>query len=138
MILPCSNLPMRIFGSAKRTGAVETPPPVSRRGAAEAYLGQTFLGKYRTRRFLGEGSNAHVFLADTTGGGTVVVKRIKDEDRRVRLERELSDAQAPVIEAVQSAHMFVFDQMQERLAAARKQADMLLEALANPHAPPAN
>jgi len=84
---------MRIFGSAKRTGAVATPPPVSRRGAAEAFLGQTFLGKYRTRRFLGEGSNAHVFLADTAGGGMVVVKRIKDEAAQASRFRQFFDAE---------------------------------------------
>ena len=36
------------------------------RTRADAYVGQTFLGKYRVRKFLGEGSNAHVFLASST------------------------------------------------------------------------
>ncbi len=84
---------MRIFGTEKRTGAVATPPPVSRRGAAEAYLGQTFLGKYRARRFLGEGSNAHVFLADTAGGAAVVIKRIKDEAAMAPRFRQFFDAE---------------------------------------------
>jgi hypothetical protein len=66
-----------------------------------------------------------------------LIKRVKDKDRRARLEGELSDAQAPVLEAVESAHMFVFDQMEESLAAARKRADLLLEELANPQAVPA-
>jgi hypothetical protein len=65
-----------------------------------------------------------------------LIKRVKDKGRRASLESELSDAQVPVLEAVQSAHMFVFDQMQESIGVARKRADMLLEALANPQAPP--
>ena len=74
---------MRLFGSsAKRVE--ETPivltaaPP---RHDADAYIGQTFLGKYRVRKYLGEGSNAQVFLAQSTTdpNSRVVVKRIKDE-----------------------------------------------------------
>ena len=43
-------------------------------------LGKVFLGKYRTIRFLGEGSNAHVYLAQSLADPNtlVVVKRIKD------------------------------------------------------------
>ena len=44
---------------------------------------------------------------------------------------ELEDARVPLKEAVDSAHMFVFDQMQERLTLTRKRADMLMERLAN-------
>ncbi len=65
-----------------------------------------------------------------------LIKRVKDKGRRVSLETELSDAQVPVQEAVQSAHMFVFDQMQEMLEIARKRVELLLEALANPQVPP--
>jgi len=44
-------------------------------------VGKTFLGKYRVRKFLGQGSNAHVYLATSLANPTerVVVKRIKHE-----------------------------------------------------------
>ncbi len=61
-----------------------------------------------------------------------LIKRVKDKARRQSLDQELVDAQAPLTEAVHSAHMFVFDQMQERLQIARKRAEMLMEQLANP------
>ncbi|MGL6074279.1 MAG: serine/threonine protein kinase [Fimbriiglobus sp.] len=52
-----------------------TPIPPSK-----AFIGKVFLGKYETIRFLGEGSNAHVFLAREVSDHSklVVVKRIKD------------------------------------------------------------
>lgn len=64
-----------------------------------------------------------------------LIKRINDKARREQLELELEDARAPLVAAVQSAHMFVFDQMQDRLFMARKRADMLMEQLANPKPP---
>jgi Cytochrome c7 and related cytochrome c/Cytochrome c554 and c-prime len=64
-----------------------------------------------------------------------MIQRIKDKDRRARLEAELNDAQAPLLEAVHAAHMFVFDQMEDRLGMARKRAEMLMEQLANPTSP---
>jgi hypothetical protein len=64
-----------------------------------------------------------------------LIKRINDKARRERLELELEDARAPLLAAVQSAHMFVFDQMQDRLFIARKRTDMLMEQLANPQPP---
>ena len=84
---------MRIFGSAKRTGTVPAPAPVPRKNGPEAFLGQTFLGKYRARRFLGEGSNAHVFLAETPSGSAVVVKRIKDVAAQGPRFRQFFDAE---------------------------------------------
>ena len=74
---------MRLFGSSAKR--VEEAPialtPAPRTHEADAYVGQTFLGKYRVRKFLGEGSNAHVFLAQSAADpkAQVVVKRIKDE-----------------------------------------------------------
>lgn len=64
-----------------------------------------------------------------------LIGRIKDKGRRSAFEIELADARIPLREAVESAHMFVFEPMQERLLVARKRADMLTEALANPSAP---
>ncbi len=74
---------MRLFGSSAkqvRDAPIElTAAP--RAHVADAYIGRTFLGKYRVKKFLGEGSNAHVFLAHPTtdANSRVVIKRIKDE-----------------------------------------------------------
>ena len=65
-----------------------------------------------------------------------LIKQVSDKARRESLELELRDAQAPLLEAVHSAHMFVFDAMQERLQIARRRTDMLMERLANPQDPP--
>jgi hypothetical protein len=65
-----------------------------------------------------------------------LIGQVKDKDRRESLQTELQDARVPLLEAVQSAHMFVFDQMQERLQIARKRSEMLMERLANPQPPP--
>ena len=64
-----------------------------------------------------------------------LIKRVKDKARRDSLEVELEDARTPLREAVHFAHMFVFDQMQDRLFIARKRAEMLIEQAANPEPP---
>jgi len=61
-----------------------------------------------------------------------LINRVKDKARRESLELELNDARVPLTEAIHAAHMFVFDQMQDRLQAARKRAELLMEQLANP------
>lgn len=61
-----------------------------------------------------------------------LIRQVKDKTRRAALEAHLSDARAPLYEAVQQAHMFVFDRMNERLDTARTRADLLMELLANP------
>lgn len=65
-----------------------------------------------------------------------LIKRVKDKSRRESLDLELQDARIPLAEAIHAAHMFVFEQMQERLDVARKRADLLMEQLANPQPPP--
>lgn len=60
-----------------------------------------------------------------------LIRRVRDKALRASLELELEDARVPLKEAVDSAHMFVFDQMQERLTLTRKRTDLLLERLAN-------
>ncbi len=72
---------MPLFGSPqKRPPSAPQPVSGTHRVSADRYLGQKFLGKYTVGKFLGEGSNAHVFLAsDPAGRRQVVVKRIKDE-----------------------------------------------------------
>jgi len=61
-----------------------------------------------------------------------LIERVKESDRRANLDAELAEALGPLTEAVQVAHMFVFDQMQEKVAEARRRAELLLEELANP------
>lgn len=61
-----------------------------------------------------------------------LIGRVKEGDRRANLNAELAEALAPLTEAVDVAHMFVFDQMQEKVAEARRRAELLLEELANP------
>lgn len=64
-----------------------------------------------------------------------LIRRIADPARRSILETDLQQARAPLVEAVQSAHRFGFDHMQERLKVAGKRAELLMEELANPPAP---
>ncbi len=72
---------MPLFGSPqKRPPTAPQPVSATHRAPADRFLGQKFLGKYTAGKFLGEGSNAHVYLAaDHAGRRQVVVKRIKDE-----------------------------------------------------------
>ena len=70
---------MRPPGVSERVPAAD-PRRVPRNPAADKLIGQVFRGKYKIVRPLGEGSNAHVYLAQlaTDIGHLVVVKRIKD------------------------------------------------------------
>lgn len=65
-----------------------------------------------------------------------LIRRVRDDERRARLELELRDAQKTLQEAVLSAHMFVFAPMEERLTMARQRMDLLMEQLANPRPSP--
>ena len=73
---------MRPSGVSDRVPVPAVPDPrrTARVGPPDRMLGQVFRGKYRIVRPLGEGSNAHVYLAQlvTDIGELVVVKRIKD------------------------------------------------------------
>ncbi len=72
---------MRSPGTSDRAPSPSGTQVLSRRdGPERTMLGKVFLGKYRTIRFLGEGSNAHVYLAQSLADPNtlVVVKRIKD------------------------------------------------------------
>ena len=88
-----------MFGSSKSaspSGVVDlVPAAASRGGIGERLLGKTFLGKYTTRKFLGEGSNAHVFLASVAADPSqrVVVKRIKEEATSAARFRQFFDAE---------------------------------------------
>ncbi len=61
-----------------------------------------------------------------------LIARIDDDTRRANLEEAYEQAEVPVIQATQSAHAFVFDDLQERLSIARERAAALLAALVNP------
>ena len=78
----------RIAPPAARPSGRHGPPP-------ERAVGQTFLGRWTTTRYLGEGSNAHVFLAHRAGraGEQAVVKRIKDHIAAGERFRQFFDAE---------------------------------------------
>jgi hypothetical protein len=61
-----------------------------------------------------------------------LISRVKDPARKKALEDAYEQAQVPLREAVHSAHAFVFDQMRERLQAAKERSEALLSELANP------
>ena len=59
------------------SGSMPRPVPGP---AVNPILGKVFLGRYEAVRFLGEGSNAHVYLGRSVRDHSqlVVIKRIKD------------------------------------------------------------
>lgn len=61
-----------------------------------------------------------------------LIGRVKDPVRKKALEDAYEQAQVPLREAVSSAHAFVFEQMRERLKAAKERSEALLTELANP------
>lgn len=88
---------MGLFGTSKRaprsSGVVELVA-ASRARADDQFVGRTFLGKYTVKKFLGEGSNAHVFLAaGPDPRQMVVVKRIKEEAASNPRFRQFFDAE---------------------------------------------
>ncbi|MEO8361622.1 MAG: cytochrome c3 family protein [Vicinamibacteria bacterium] len=55
------------------------------------------------------------------------IRKLKAGAQRRALEAELSEARGSLRDAVQSAHMFVFDEMHARLSTAATRADLLRE-----------
>ena len=55
-----------------------------------------------------------------------------EEPRRAQLEEAYRQAEVPLIQARQAGHRFVFDQLEERLATARRRVADLLGQLVNP------
>ena len=55
-----------------------------------------------------------------------LIKRTKDANLRASLQRDYQQAQAPLTEAIQDGHAFVFANAHERLAVARARAEALL------------
>lgn len=66
-----------------------------------------------------------------------LIRSVRDKELRAALELEARDAEVPIHEAVQSAHTFVFEAMEQRLEVARRRIDLLNERLANPKGPAA-
>jgi eukaryotic-like serine/threonine-protein kinase len=86
---------MRLPGISGRTSVPDERKSTRQESPAQRYLGQTFLHRYTTVHFLGEGSNSHVFLAQDgpVEGNSVVVKRIKDEIAATSTFRQFFDAE---------------------------------------------
>jgi hypothetical protein len=61
-----------------------------------------------------------------------LIARVEDPARKKALEDAYEQAQVPLREAVHSAHAFVFDQMRDRLRAAKERSEALVTELANP------
>jgi hypothetical protein len=57
-------------------------------------------------------------------------RRVADPDRRRRLERDYQQAQVPLTQAIHAGHRFVYDELEERLAVARRRTEALRAALA--------
>jgi hypothetical protein len=60
-----------------------------------------------------------------------MIRRVKNTALRAELEAAWQQAEVPLIEARQSGHAFVFDNLEERLGVARRRTDALLDRLAN-------
>jgi ABC-type phosphate transport system auxiliary subunit len=61
-----------------------------------------------------------------------LIGRMTDHPRRTRLEQAAQQIDVPLTEATQAGHAFVYDELEERLATARRRLTALLDELANP------
>lgn len=61
-----------------------------------------------------------------------MIRRVKDKTRRAAFEETYQQALVSVTHAVSAGHAFVFDNMTERLAEARRKSAQLLDELPNP------
>lgn len=64
-----------------------------------------------------------------------MIERVKDPSRRARLERAARQVEVPLTQATQAGHAFVYDDLESRLATARRRLAALFEELANPARP---
>ena len=62
----------------------------------------------------------------------LVIARVSNRTRRTELEGLYRQAAVPLIQAVQAGHEFVYTNLNERLATARKRIEEMLGQLANP------
>ena len=61
-----------------------------------------------------------------------LIERISDRARRERLTQAAQQVDAPLTQATQAGHSFVYDNLEERLNVARRRLSELVDALANP------
>jgi hypothetical protein len=61
-----------------------------------------------------------------------LIDRVSDQPRRAQLDEAYQQAEVPLIQAVQSGHRFVYDDLKERLSVARQRLEALFAQLANP------
>jgi uncharacterized membrane protein len=64
-----------------------------------------------------------------------MIRRITDQARRARLEAAAQQVEVPLVQAAQSGHAFVYDDLEERLDTARQRLAALFEDLVNPSRP---
>jgi hypothetical protein len=61
-----------------------------------------------------------------------LIERVKDRARREELNLAAQQVDAPLVQATQAGHSFVYDNLDERLGVAQRRLSALVEALANP------
>lgn len=64
-----------------------------------------------------------------------LIARVEDPARRTRLEAAAQQVDVPLTQATQAGHAFVYDDLDERLATARRRLDALFDQLLSPSDP---
>jgi non-homologous end joining protein Ku len=60
------------------------------------------------------------------------IDRMKSKARQEQMREAYQQAEVPLVEAGQSIHEFIFDNLKDRLTTARQRIEKLLAALVNP------
>jgi hypothetical protein len=116
---------------------VRSPPVFSRLALSKrgATLAMVPTGSTRTRTSRPTAASFYrrlLAVRELLATAPKLIGRVKDPVGKKALEDAYEQAQVPLREAVHSAHAFVFDQMRERLKAAKERSEALLTELANP------
>ncbi len=82
----------------------------------------------RAARLLGEVEA----LRDRLKSAHALIRGTPDAARRHRLEQAYEEAQGPLTQAIHAGHRFVLDDLEERLAVARRRSEALMAELASP------
>lgn len=61
-----------------------------------------------------------------------LIQRVNDKTRRASLEQAAQQVDAPLVQATQAGHSFVYTNLEERLGVARQRLAALFDSLANP------
>ena len=86
----------------------------------------------------GRAAEARVFLEGITDvrqsldAASRLVERVSDPTRRRLLDDAFEQAEVPLMQARQAGHRFVFDELESRLAEARRRTAALMQLLINP------